>query len=154
MDDKVRTKIAEICIKTKWRPIKSQIFKLNQFQLNMSQIVPYDSTFKKSLQACSSEIACLGVKGSKCFKIVYFSHWRRDLQISFFPRVKVKYFESQILQIWYQHEAFTRLSTYNITKSHQGIIMCAELQFIPITVCRTHQCVYRGQRGKPAYILY
>ena len=42
MDDKIRTKVAKICIKTKWRPTESRIFKLNHFWRNMSQIVPYD----------------------------------------------------------------------------------------------------------------
>ena len=29
--------------------------------------------------------------------------------------------------------------------------MCAESHFIPITLCRTHQCVYGGQRVKAAF---
>ena len=44
MDDKVGTKVAKICFKTKWRPTESQIFKLNQFERNMSQIFPYNTT--------------------------------------------------------------------------------------------------------------
>ena len=47
MDDKARTKDAKICIKTKWQPTESQIFKLNQYLQNMSQIVSYNGTFKK-----------------------------------------------------------------------------------------------------------
>ena len=45
---KLGQKLQNFPLKTKRQPIESQIFKLNQFQQNMSQIVPYDSTFKKS----------------------------------------------------------------------------------------------------------
>ena len=69
-------------------------------------------------------------------------------KLAYLQRVMVKYFDSQIglLQIWYQYKAYTLLSGKNITKSHLGIITCTELHFIPLTVCRTHQWVYRGQR--------
>ena len=40
----------------------------------MSQIVPYDTSFKKSLHTCASKIVCLGSMGSKCFKITHFCH--------------------------------------------------------------------------------
>ena len=73
MNDKVRTKEAEICIKTKWRPIESQIFKLNQFQRNMSQIVPYNGIFeKKSLQTVLLKLLILELRGQNVSKFYTF----------------------------------------------------------------------------------
>ena len=149
VSDKVWTKNAKICIKNKMVAHWKSNFQTQPISMkHVSNCSLWYHILKKSLQACAPKIACLSSTWSKCFKIVHFSHWRQDFQIDLFTTCQGQYFDSQILQIWYQQKAYTLLSTTNINKSHLLIIMCADLHFIPVSVCRTHQCVYRGQRAK------
>ena len=51
----------------------------------------------------------------------------------------------QILQIWYQHKAYTLLSTTKITKSHLGITF-GQSYALYQSLSAGHKCVFRKQR--------
>ena len=137
--DKVRTKIAKICIKTKWRLIESQ------YQRNMSQIVSSDTTFiKKNLQACASKITCLRATGSKCFRIVHFSHGRRDFQISLLSMCQGQIFRKSNTANLVSTQAYTLLSTkasLKVSRDHNVRILTLYtshcLQVTPVRLSRS-----------------
>ena len=123
MDDKVRTKVTKICIKRKWRLIESQIFELSQFQQTYFTFFLMIPPLRREIRVFASEIACLRATGSKCFKIVHFfigrgiSYKIYNVYNTYLPRVMVKCFDSQILQIWYQHKATKNIPNM-VTSKH------------------------------------
>ena len=72
MDDKVRTKVAKICIKTKWRPTESRIFKLNQFLTKHVSNCSLWYPPQISQQSWTSKMKHFGDIGSQWYKMADF----------------------------------------------------------------------------------
>ena len=70
MDDKVRTKVAQICIKTKWRPLKVEFSNLTIFDETCLKLFLMISP--SSLQSWTSKMKHFGDIGSQWYKMADF----------------------------------------------------------------------------------